>query len=172
MDSFTEGFSFSFCNSEYHLSPTESVGMWSRLQSWVWLLMAAHVLCLKHTLMPERLDGLEFIRVSSKHRFWLLKQVIFPPLFGFLPEAFNISPFFLPFSVAFNHLSPDHQNSVSNDSVLSPGFSVTHRKGICQGLSSCLLVRGERGKPVLAEFRRITTSHPFGTGAQLRLSTG
>lgn len=74
------------------------------------------------------LDGLQFIRVSSKHKFSFLKQVIFPLLFCFLPEAFNAPLFFFPFSVAFSHLSAVHQNGVLNDSILSPGSSHTQNK--------------------------------------------
>lgn len=77
------------------------------------------------------LDGLQCVRVSSKQPGWFLKQVIFTLLFCFLPEAFNRPLFFIPFSVAFNHLSPDHQGCVSSESVLSPEFSQTHTKWIC-----------------------------------------
>lgn len=61
--------------------------------------------CSLHSAFPKMhiaartLDGLGFVRVSSKHRFWFLKQVIFPLLFCFLPKAFNIPLFFLPLSV-------------------------------------------------------------------------
>lgn len=141
VDSFTEG--FSFCIQSTTWAPQSQWGCRGRLRSWVWLLMAAHILCLKHTLLPERLDRLNSSECHQNTDSEFLKQVISLHMLFFLSEAFNTSPFFLPFSVAFNHLSPDHQNSVEWQRFESE-FSVTHKRDLVKLIQLSVSERRER----------------------------